>query len=139
MRSRLADARGRPDHVAPAGTSSTTTALAPIVAPSPMRTGPITFAPVPMLTLRSIVAPRTSPARRPIVTNGAIIAPACDLDEAVDHDLPVDDVDAGLDHDRVADRDLRERHREPVREARQQRHAARLQPRLQRDRAPGAR
>ena len=45
--------------------------------PRPPRSGPapITLAPVPMLTSRSIVAPWTSPARRPIVTNGAITAP----------------------------------------------------------------
>ena len=60
----------------PDGTSSTTTAFAPITAPSPIRTGPITFAPVPMLTLRSIVAPRTFPARSPIVTHGAIVTPS---------------------------------------------------------------
>ena len=34
---------------------------------------PITFAPVPMLAPLSIVAPRTSPARSPIVTQGTII------------------------------------------------------------------
>ncbi len=61
------------------------------------------FAPVPMLTSRSIVAPRTSPARRPIVTQGDITAPAADLHQAVDHDLAVDDVDTGVDEDRVAD------------------------------------
>ena len=59
-----------------------------------------------------------TPARRPTVTNGAIVTPGTDLDQAVDHDLPVEDVDAGGDHDRIADRHLRERHRQPVREPR---------------------
>ena len=49
---------GAPTTVAPGGTSPTTTAFAPIVAPAPIRTGPITLAPVPMLTPGSIVAPR---------------------------------------------------------------------------------
>ena len=84
-----------------------------------------------MLTSRSIVAPRTSPARRPIVTNGAIIAPEWISTIPSIDDLAVDHVDAGMDDHRVADRDLRERHREPVRDARQERDAARLQARLQ--------
>src|SRR5207237_531086 len=38
------------------GTSRVTTALAPTIAPRPMRTGPSTFAPAPMKTLSSITA-----------------------------------------------------------------------------------
>ena len=60
---------------------------------------PITLAPVPMLTSRSIVAPRTSPARRPIVTNGRDHRARVDLDQPVDHDLAVDQVDARVDED----------------------------------------
>ena len=115
----------------PPGRRPRTTALAPIVAPAPMRTGPITLAPVPMFT--------------PLLDRGAADVPGAqadghergdhdalvDLDHAVDHDLPVDEVDAGGDDDRIADRDLRERHREPVRDPRQQRHAAPLQAGLQ--------
>ena len=64
--------------------------------PSPMRTGPITFAPVPMLTSRSIVG--AADVARPQADGherGDHRARA-DLDQAVDDDLPVDDVDAGL-------------------------------------------
>src|SRR4051794_800046 len=41
---------GTPTAVVRAGTSSTTTALAPTNALAPTRTGPMTFAPVPMFT-----------------------------------------------------------------------------------------
>ena len=80
-----------------------------------------------MLTLRSIVAPLVvagpQPDRHPRRDRHARV----DLGLPVDHHLAVDDVDARLDHDRVADRDLREHHRQPVRDAREQRHPARLQ------------
>ena len=84
-----------------------------------------------MLTSRSIVAPCAMPARSPIVTNGAIVTPRLDLHEAVDDDLAVEDVEPRRDDDRVADRDLRERHREPVGEPRERRDAERLEPGLQ--------
>ena len=41
---------GAPTTVLPGGTSLTTTEFAPIVAPAPTSIGPISFAPVPMLT-----------------------------------------------------------------------------------------
>ena len=69
-----------------------------------------------MLTPAPIVAPRTSPARKPIVTNGAIVVSGSDLHQAVDDDLAVDHVHpSGRDH-RVADRDLSDHHRQPVRD-----------------------
>ena len=80
-----------------------------------------------MLAPLSIVAPRTSPARSPIVTHGKIIGSRVDLHQAVGHHLAVHDVDPGVNHHRVADRDLGERHRQAVRQARQHRHAERLQ------------
>ena len=94
-------------------------------APAPMRTGPITLAPVPTLTSRSMTAPCTSPARSPIVTQGKSTAP--DLHEAVGHDLSVHDVNARLHNHGVTDRDLRQRHREPMRQTRQDRHTERLE------------
>ena len=54
-----------------------------------------------------------------------------DLGDPVDHNLAVDDVDAGLDDNRVADRDLRDRHRKTVGKPWQDGHAQRLQARLQ--------
>lgn len=38
------------------------------------------------------------------------------FDDAVEHDLAVDDVDAGVHHHRVADRNLGQHHRKPVKE-----------------------
>ena len=77
-------------------------------APAPIRTGPITFAPVPMLTSRSIVAP--------LQLAGA----QADRDERRDHGQPAPisttpsittwpwtQVHARLDHHGIADRDLR--------------------------------
>ena len=121
---------GTPTTVAPGGTSSTTTALAPIVAPSPIRTAPMILAPVPMLTLRSIVAPLIVAGAQADRHERRDRHAGADLDRPVDHDLAVEDVDARLDDYRVADRYLRESHREPVRDARQQRYAARLERRL---------
>ena len=74
-RSGLAEqgARGRRRPSRPAGTSSTTTALAPSGAPAPTRTGPMTFAPGADAGRRARSSgPGSSPARSPIVTNGAI-------------------------------------------------------------------
>jgi hypothetical protein len=70
-----APARGRagaPTTVDRAGTSSTTTALAPTRAPSPTVIGPMILAPVPICAPRRMRGPRKFPARRPIVTQGKI-------------------------------------------------------------------
>ena len=53
-----------------------------------------------------------------------------DGDDTVDHDLTVRDVDAGLHDDGISDADLGGGHCQPVREARQDRHAERLEPGL---------
>jgi len=68
-------ARGRagtPTTVDRAGTSSTTTALAPMCAPSPTVIGPMILAPVPICAPRRMRGPRKFPARRPTVTHGKI-------------------------------------------------------------------
>ena len=49
-----------------------------------------------------------------------------DLDDAVKHDLAVDDVDTRMDHDRITDRDLGEDHRETMEKPRQDGNAATL-------------
>ncbi len=51
----------RPTIVAPSGTSSVTTALAPIRARAPTVIGPITWAPDPIMTLSSSVGWRLPP------------------------------------------------------------------------------
>ena len=118
---------GAPTTVAPGGTSSTTTAFAPICAPAPIRTGPITLAPGPdadvALDRRALHVARAQPDRDPGADHGARV----DLHEAVGHDLAVHDVDARVHNHRVADRDLRQRHRQPVRQTRQDRHPQRLE------------
>ena len=52
---------GLPTAVAPAGTSLTTTAFEPILAPSPTVNDPNTLAPAPMITPRSKVGCRLVP------------------------------------------------------------------------------
>ena len=81
--------------------------------------------------------PDDSPWRSPIVTNGAIVTPAGDLGDPVDHHLAVHQVEARCDHHRIADRHLADDHREPVGDA-----AAAAAPRApasapSRGRAPG--
>ena len=64
---------GTPTTVAPAGTSSTTTALAPIEALAPTAPADHLSPSDPDLALDRCAS--TSPARKPIVTNGAIVTP----------------------------------------------------------------
>ncbi len=64
---------------------------------------PSTLAPEPIVTCGPIFGPTTLAERRPMVTKGKMVAPGADLDDAVDHDLPVRQVDARLDDDRIAD------------------------------------
>lgn len=66
---------GTPVAVSPGGTSSNTTAPAPMLAPTPTSIGPISFAPVPMLAPSRTVGPITLPAFRPIVTQGEMTTP----------------------------------------------------------------
>ena len=110
---------GAPTTVAPGGTSSTTTALAPIVAPAPIRTGPMTLAPVPMVDAG---LDRRARGRRPRAARSSRTArsPRPRRSRRARRSRPGrGEVHAGRDHDRVADRDLRDRHRQPVREPRQ--------------------
>ncbi len=95
---------------------------------APTVIGPISFAPVPMLTCGRTVGPVTSPARSPMVTNGEITTPAADLDEPVGHDAAVDDVHPGLTTTGSPIETCALEHRQPVQEPRQHRHAERLQP-----------
>ena len=93
---------GAPTTVAPSGTSSTTTALAP------------TTAPAPMCTARSPSAPRADAHARPHSRALGVAGAQADrhpgrttvpgwISTHVDHELAVRDVDARMHHDRVAD------------------------------------
>ena len=121
---------GAPTTVAPGGTSSTTTALAPIRAPAPTVTGPDQLgagADAGVLTDRR---PGDVAGAQPDRHERRDHDPGVDLDQAVDDHLTVDDVHARMHHDRIADRDLRGHHRQPVGDPGQHRHAERLQPGL---------
>ena len=67
--------------------------------------------------------PRAQPDRDPGEEHGTRF----DLHEAVGHDLSVHDVNARLHNHGVTDRDLRQRHREPMRQTGQDRHPERLE------------
>ena len=104
-----------------------TTALAPTCAPSPMCTGPMNFAPVPIRTLGSIRGPLKSPSFNPIVTQGRTVTYAIDLDHTIDDHLAMRQVQTRTDRHRIADAHLRDRHGEAMRDPRENRYAGRLQ------------
>jgi hypothetical protein len=76
----------------------------------------MTFAPVPMDTSRSILAPCTTPARRPIVTHGAMTVPA-----------PISTSPSTTTWPGIADGHLGGGHGQAVEQAREHGHAAGLQ------------
>ena len=112
---------GAPTTLARGATSPRTTALAPICAagadPDPAQH----LGPGPDLNVVLDRRPDDVAVAQADGDEGSDRDPAADLGQTVDHDLAMEDVDAGLDHDRVADRDLAEDDREPVHEPGEQR------------------